>query len=212
MAAALLALHSALAAHPESAWDERVDPACCPYPEHDPRDYNWPYSHFQYSEVIPDVTGSFVPMTELNISFPSGVVADYGKPIPPSLLDRRPEVAFALEPDRDATTLHTLMMVDPDVPFRDSPTDGEWLHWLVYDIPGNDTARGSTLAVCRTAFEPRTSRPGARSATHTCEPRLGQEYTPPRPKPCPTSGGAAKLCLKEHRLTFKPEPEPEPEP
>ena len=26
--------------------------------------------------------------------------------------------------------------VDPDVPFRDSPTDGEWLHWLVYDIPG----------------------------------------------------------------------------
>ena len=106
MAAALLALHSALAAHPESAWDERVDPACCPYPEHDPResmwkaaaqrplsiqhappqrqiklevasrlgrsrpisrfalagqlygscfpprrDYNWPYSHFQYSEV-----------------------------------------------------------------------------------------------------------------------------------------------------------------
>ena len=41
MAAALLALHAALAAHPESAWDERVDPACCPYPEHDPRDYNW---------------------------------------------------------------------------------------------------------------------------------------------------------------------------
>ena len=160
MAAALLALHSALAAHPESAWDERVDPACCPYPEHDPRDYNWPYSHFQYSEVIPDVTGSFVPMTELNISFPSGVVADYGKPIPPSLLDRVPQVAFHLEPDRDASTLHTLMMVDPDVPFRDSPTDGEWLHWLVYDIPGNDTARGSTLA----------------------------EYTPPRPKPCPSSG------------------------
>ena len=157
MAVALFALHSALAAHPESAWDERVDPACCPYPEHDPRDYNWPYSHLQYSEVIPDVTGSFVPMTELNISFPSGVVADYGKPIPPSLLNRRPEVAFNLEPDRDSSTLHTLMMVDPDVPFRDSPTDGEWLHWLVYDIPGNDTARGSTLA----------------------------EYSPPRPKPCP---------------------------
>lgn len=174
MAAALLALHSALAAHPESAWDERVDPACCPYPEHDPRDYNWPYSHFQYSEVIPDVTGSFVPMTELNISFPSGVVADYGKPIPPSLLERVPQVAFHLEPDRDASTLHTLMMVDPDVPFRDAPTDGEWLHWLVYDIPGNDTASGSTLA----------------------------EYTPPRPKPCPSSGSAAKLCLKEHRLTF----------
>ena len=41
MAAALLALHAALAAHPESAWDERVDPACCPYPEHDPRESMW---------------------------------------------------------------------------------------------------------------------------------------------------------------------------
>ena len=110
MAAALLALHSALAAHPESAWDERVDPACCPYPEHDPRDYNWPYSHFQYSEVIPDVTGSFVPMTELNISFPSGVVADYGKPIPPSLLDRVPEVAFHLEPNPNPNPNLTLAL------------------------------------------------------------------------------------------------------
>ena len=85
----LTLLRATLSAHPETAWDERVDPACCPYPEHDPRDYNWytctshgahashmhiavawpcrPYSHFQYSEVIPDVTGSFVPMTTLNV-------------------------------------------------------------------------------------------------------------------------------------------------
>ena len=217
MAAALLALHSALAAHPESAWDERVDPACCPYPEHDPRDYNWPYSHFQYSEVIPDVTGSFVPMTELNISFPSGVVADYGKPIPPSLLDRRPEVAFALEPDRDATTLHTLMMVDPDVPFRDSPTDGEWLHWLVYDIPGNDTARGSTLAVCRTAFEPRTSRPRgpgllltrASLALDRSTRRRGRSLAPPAagPRSC-----ASRSTASPSNPNPNPSPSPNPSP
>ena len=141
------------------AWDERIEPACCPYPEHDPRDYNWPYAHFHYSEVIPDVASSFVPMTELNITFASGTVVEYGKPVPPTLLDRPPEVAFGLEPDRDASTLHTLMMVDPDAPFRDAPVDGEWLHWLVYDIPGNNTAKGSTLA----------------------------EYAPPLPKPCLTS-------------------------
>eukprot|EP00908_Phaeocystis_cordata_P023686 Transcript_6143.p1 GENE.Transcript_6143~~Transcript_6143.p1 ORF type:complete len:266 (+),score=50.57 Transcript_6143:108-905(+) len=141
------------------AWDERIDPACCPYPEHDPRDYNWPYAYFLYSEVIPDVASSFVPMTELNITFASGTVVEYGKPVPPTLLDRPPEVAFGLEPDRDASTLHTLMMVDPDAPFRDAPVDGEWLHWLVYDIPGNNTAKGSTLA----------------------------EYAPPLPKPCLTS-------------------------
>ena len=132
--------------HPEDAWDERIDAACCPYPEHDPRDYNWPYSHLQYSEVVPDVVGSFVPMTELNVSFPTGAIADYGKPVAPAQLAQQPAVAFALEPDRDASTLHTLAMVDPDVPSRDAPVDGEWLHWLVYDIPGNDTRRGKTLA------------------------------------------------------------------
>ena len=32
------------ATHPETKWDARIDEACCAYPEHDPRDYNWPYS------------------------------------------------------------------------------------------------------------------------------------------------------------------------
>lgn len=143
--------------HPETEWDARIDPACCPYPEHDPRDYNWPYSHFQYSEVIPDVMGSFVAMTNLNLSYADGQVVEYGKPLAPSRLLHAPSVAYALEPDRDQQTLHTLMMVDPDVPFRDSPTDGEWVHWLVYDIPGNDTNKGRTLI----------------------------EYAPPQPAQCP---------------------------
>ena len=44
------------------------------------------------------MTGSFVPMTELNISFPSGVVADYGKPIPPWLgLGLRLRLGLGLE-------------------------------------------------------------------------------------------------------------------
>ena len=146
-----------LAVHPADPWDDRIDPACCPYPEHDPRDYNWPYSHFQYSEVIPDVIGSFVPMTDLNLTYGDGAVVEYGKTLAPSRLAQPPAVAFSLEPDRDASTLHTLLMVDPDVPYRDSPTEGEWVHWLVYDIPGNATAEGKTLV----------------------------EYAPPEPKKCP---------------------------
>ena len=155
--ALLSLLPTALASHPETPWDERIDPACCAYPEHDPRDYNWPYSHFQYAEVIPDVMGSFVPMANLNITYAGGADVEYGKPLAPSALALPPEVAFELEPDRDASTLHTLMMVDPDAPFRDRPSDGQWLHWLVYDIPGNDTRAGKTLV----------------------------EYAPPHPKPCP---------------------------
>lgn len=154
-----LALQASRAVHPETAWDERIDPSCCPYPEHDPRDYNWPYSHFQYSEVIPDVVGSFVSMAELNLTYGGGAVVEYGKPLSPAAVPIAPDVAFSLEPDRDATTLHTLLMIDPDVPFRDAPGDGEWLHWLVYDIPGNTTALGRTLV----------------------------EYEPPSPQPCPSS-------------------------
>ena len=168
-----------LAVHPETKWDEGIDPACCAYPEHDPRDYNWPYSHFLYSEVIPDVVGSYVSMTSLNLTYApaadgkdqSPAVVEYGRLIAPSRVATPPSVAFDLETDRDASTLHTLMMVDPDVPFRDAPTDGQWLHWLVYDIPGNDTARGRTLV----------------------------EYTPPAPRACPADDD---LCLREHRVTF----------
>ena len=149
----------ALAVHPEDPWDDRIDPACCPYPEHDPRDYNWPYSHFQYSEVIPDVVGSFVSMTELNLTYTSGDVVEYGKPLAPAVVASAPSVAFALPAHAASTTLHTLMMVDPDVPFRDTPTDGEHVLWLVYDIPGNATASGKTLV----------------------------EYRPPAPQPCPQS-------------------------
>ena len=45
--AAVLARCSAT--HPETPWDARIDEACCAYPEHDPRDYNWPYSQYAHS-------------------------------------------------------------------------------------------------------------------------------------------------------------------
>ena len=158
VAATLLLLRDgAMARHPEDKWDDRIDPACCPYPEHDPRDYNWPYSHFQYSEIIPDVVGSFVAMTDLNLTYDGGNVVEYGKPVSPAAVSRSPKVSFALGPDRNEDTLHTLIMVDPDVPFRDSPNDGEWLHWLLYDIRGNDTSTANTLV----------------------------EYAPPTPQQCP---------------------------
>lgn len=147
-----------IAVHPETAWDSKVNPACCPYPEHDPRDYNWPYSHFLYSQVIPDVVGSFVSMTELNITYQYGQIVSYGKRIAPSALSTVPAIRFSLKPDRAASAFHTLMMVDPDAPYRDSPADGELLLWLVYDIPGNDVSLGQTLV----------------------------GYTAPEPQPCPS--------------------------
>jgi hypothetical protein len=171
--AIVLVVH-ALAERQDDAVLARINPACCAYPEHDPRDYDYPYSHLLYSEVVPDVLGSFVPMTELTITYESDrghCAVAYGKPIAPRWLELPPSVAFTLDPDRNESTLHMLMMVDPDVPFRDAAADGQRVHWLVYDIPGNRTSRGRTLV----------------------------EYAGVRPRSCSESDD---LCLKEHRVTF----------
>ena len=63
--AAALIVSVVVALPPSQPWVEHIDLSCCPYPERDPRDYNYPYSNFQYSEVIPDVVGTFVSMTEI---------------------------------------------------------------------------------------------------------------------------------------------------
>ncbi|XP_048775686.2 phosphatidylethanolamine-binding protein 4-like isoform X2 [Ostrea edulis] len=42
-------------------------------------------------------------------------------------------------------TLYTLVMVDPDAPFRDSPTQKYWLHWLVTNIKGDNLISGNVL-------------------------------------------------------------------
>ncbi|EOD35754.1 hypothetical protein EMIHUDRAFT_45856, partial [Emiliania huxleyi CCMP1516] len=125
-------------------------------------------------EVVPDVVGPFVPMTELGLTYGAGPAARevrFGKPIAPALVERAPTVRFALGSHSRPGTLHTLIAVDPDVPFRDAPSEAERLLWLVYDIPANETARGKTLV----------------------------RYEGARPQPCPA---ADRLCLAEHRVTF----------
>jgi len=107
-----------------AAWDPSVDPACCAYPQRDPRDFNYPYSHLLYAEIVPDVIGAFVAMTTLDVRFgASGARVSYGEHIGPEAARSAPEARFDLDPDRDGSTLHTLLAVDPDVPFRDTPTD-----------------------------------------------------------------------------------------
>lgn len=37
-------------------------------------------------------------------------------------------------------------IIDPDAPCQIQPTLGEWLHWLVVNVPGNRTSEGEVLA------------------------------------------------------------------
>ncbi|KAJ1628523.1 hypothetical protein T492DRAFT_145973 [Pavlovales sp. CCMP2436] len=121
----LAALAAALGLAAGAQWDPTIDPACCAYPERDPRDFNWPYSHLLYAEVVPDVVGAFVALTELELEYPDGARVSYGEHIAPAAAANTPRVRFDLEPDRDGSSLHTLIAVDPDVPFRDTPTERE---------------------------------------------------------------------------------------
>ena len=45
-----------------------------------------------------------------------------------------------------ARQYYTLAMVDSDAPSRERPIYGEYLHWLVVNIPGTNLAGGKTLA------------------------------------------------------------------
>ena len=39
-------------------------------------------------------------------------------------------------------TVHNFMHPDPDAPSRSDPKFGEWRHWVVFNIPGADLAKG----------------------------------------------------------------------
>lgn len=172
--------------------------ACCAYPQRDPRDYNYPYSHLLYSGVVPDVVGAFVALAELRASFgcAEGCEVEYGKPIALQHTGTEPTLDFAARARNSTDILHTVVMTDPDVPFRDRPTQKERcargpaagalglgsspdtralrrrrVLWLVYDIPGNRVDEGKILV----------------------------EYLGPQVAACPPGDD---LCLDEHRITF----------
>lgn len=39
-----------------------------------------------------------------------------------------------------------IFIIGLDIPTRENSTGGQWLHWLVGNIPGNAVAKGETLA------------------------------------------------------------------
>lgn len=39
-----------------------------------------------------------------------------------------------------------ILFEDPDAPSRKEPKFGEWHHWIVVNIPGNDISKGDTVA------------------------------------------------------------------
>lgn len=67
--------------------------------------------------------------------------ADEGNELTPTQVKDIPKVSY--ETDNDA--LYALIFTDPDAPSRKNPIFGEFHHWIVVNIPGNDVKSGDTL-------------------------------------------------------------------
>ena len=45
-------------------------------------------------------------------------------------------------------------LIDPDAPSRSNPVNGEILHWMVINIPGNDISKGEGIVAYRGSGAP----------------------------------------------------------
>jgi len=94
--------------------------------------------------VVPEVVNSAPNILSLEVIYNSGVfLYNHGSEFTPTELKDKPYVVgWKTEPN----ALYTLILTDPDVPSRTDRKQGEFLHWLVVNIPGTDLAKGESYA------------------------------------------------------------------
>ena len=94
------------------------------------------------NQVVPDVIDQ-APQLTIEVKYGSGKFMNLGAELTPTQVKNQPEmVAWRSEP----SCYYTLCLTDPDAPSRADPKFGEFLHWLVVNIPGADLSSGEVLA------------------------------------------------------------------
>ncbi|KHN77275.1 26 kDa secreted antigen [Toxocara canis] len=96
---------------------------------------------YRRNQIVPDVTVN--PPSRRVRAFFNNLEVTCGNPLTPAQVSSPPT---RLGWDADSNGLYTLILTDPDAPSRQNPTLREWLHWLVINIPGNNTSRGNVIA------------------------------------------------------------------
>ncbi|KAN0041067.1 hypothetical protein ACTFIV_003603 [Dictyostelium citrinum] len=84
---------------------------------------------------------SFTPKKLLTVKY-NGKELNINDTLTPTLVQNKPEVSWEAKNDE----LYTLILDDPDAPTRSDPKFGQWKHWLVTNIKGNDISTGQELA------------------------------------------------------------------
>lgn len=83
--------------------------------------------------VIGDVLDMFTPSIKISVVYNSHTQVNNGFELMPSAITAPPRVEVV---GGDMRTFYTLIMTDPDAPSPSDPTEREYLHWIVTDIPG----------------------------------------------------------------------------
>ncbi|XP_037514707.1 uncharacterized protein LOC119391104 [Rhipicephalus sanguineus] len=89
---------------------------------------------FSKSEIVSDVIPA-VPERALNVSYPGGAAVNLGNFLTPAQTAHAPDVNVVGDPGH----WYTVILLDPDAPSKSNPKMRHWLHWLVVNVPHNDT-------------------------------------------------------------------------
>ncbi|CAI6348591.1 unnamed protein product [Macrosiphum euphorbiae] len=92
-------------------------------------------------QVVPDVI-PVAPKEILQVNYISGAKALLGNELTPTNVKDQPSVSW----NADSNSFYTLCLTEPDDPSRAEPTQREWHHWLVGNIPGGNVSLGETLS------------------------------------------------------------------
>src|SRR5690242_7999841 len=107
---------------------------------------------FETQALIPEILPSH-PKRPLQVRF-GDLAIEPGSSATPSQVRELPAVVdWAAENGQ----LYTVMMIDPDAPQRERPTNRDWLHWLVINVPGGHISQGQTIAEYIGAAPPKGS-------------------------------------------------------
>ncbi|KQJ91783.1 protein TWIN SISTER of FT [Brachypodium distachyon] len=91
--------------------------------------------------IVGDIVDYFDASARLRVSYNNREITN-GSELRPSQVANQPTVQIA----GLSRSLYTLVMMDPDSPTPSNPSQREYLHWLVTDIPeGRDVNRGTEV-------------------------------------------------------------------
>ncbi|KAF9798322.1 hypothetical protein SFRURICE_009687 [Spodoptera frugiperda] len=77
----------------------------------------------------------------LRVKFPSGAEVNNGNVLTPTLVKDLPSLSWKANPD----SFYTVANVDPDVPSHADPSQGQVVHWLAGNVPGDEILAGDQL-------------------------------------------------------------------